>query len=119
MLPADSHVHSQWSWDAIRGSMESTCARAVEIGVPALAFTEHADFTRWHVPDATELPSGWQVLVSDQVLTPPALDLDGYLESLDRCRDRFPSPGFTEAVAMADACGFRPGRTPYDGWVRG
>lgn len=27
--------------------------------------------------------------------------------------------GFPEAVAMAEACGFRPGPTPYDGWVRG
>jgi hypothetical protein len=41
-LPADGHVHSQWSWDALAGSMEGTCARAAEIGLPALAFTEHA-----------------------------------------------------------------------------
>ena len=45
VLPADSHVHSQWSWDALAGSMEGTCRRAVEIGLPAVAFTEHADFT--------------------------------------------------------------------------
>ena len=47
VLPPDSHVHSQWSWDALAGSMEGTCQRAVEIGLPAVAFTEHADFTPW------------------------------------------------------------------------
>ena len=42
-LPADSHVHSEWSWDAARGSMAGACARAVELGLPAVAFTDHAD----------------------------------------------------------------------------
>ncbi|MBB6571306.1 PHP domain-containing protein [Kribbella sandramycini] len=45
MLPADSHVHSEWSWDADDGAMAATCARAVELGLPALTFTDHADFT--------------------------------------------------------------------------
>ena len=47
MLPPDGHVHSEWSWDAAGGSMERSCARAVELGLPSIAFTEHADFTRW------------------------------------------------------------------------
>ena len=39
-LPADSHVHSEFSWDTggpdspARGTMEATCARAVRIGLP-------------------------------------------------------------------------------------
>jgi histidinol-phosphatase (PHP family) len=37
-------VHTQFSWDAPYGDMEATCRRAVEIGLPAVAFTEHADF---------------------------------------------------------------------------
>ena len=49
VLPADGHVHSEWSWDAPNGSMERTCARAVDLGLPAVAFTEHADFTTWIV----------------------------------------------------------------------
>jgi len=45
-LPADGHVHSQWSWDAHDvGAMADTCARAVLLGLPAVAFTEHVDFT--------------------------------------------------------------------------
>lgn len=49
VLPADGHVHSQWSWDAPGGSMEQTCKRAVALGLPALAFTEHVDFASWIV----------------------------------------------------------------------
>ena len=47
-LPADSHVHTEWSWDAPRGSMEQPCARAA-LGLPAIAFTEHFDLTRWMI----------------------------------------------------------------------
>jgi hypothetical protein len=50
VLPADGHVHSEWSYDAPGGSMERTCARAVAMGLPAVAFTEHADYTPWTVP---------------------------------------------------------------------
>ncbi len=40
MLPPDSHVHSEWSWDASHGSMEGTCARAVAIDLPVIAFLQ-------------------------------------------------------------------------------
>lgn len=49
-LPADSHVHSEWSWDTggpdsfAAGRMVSMCERAVAIGLPAVVFTEHFDF---------------------------------------------------------------------------
>src|SRR4051812_7223770 len=46
-LPPDNHNHSEWSWDAFAGSMEGSCARAVELGLPSIAFTEHVDLTRW------------------------------------------------------------------------
>lgn len=102
MLPPDSHVHSQWSRDALGGSMEATCARAAEIGVPALAFTEHADFTPWTIPASTELPAAWHPLVSNDILTAPALDLDGYLESLEHCRDRFPDLRILSGVELSE-----------------
>jgi histidinol-phosphatase (PHP family) len=41
---SDHHVHTEWSWDAPNGSMEDSCRRAVEFGIPALAFTDHADW---------------------------------------------------------------------------
>ena len=87
---ADSHVHSEWSWDALDGSMERTCARAVDLGLPAVAFTEHADYTRWTI-SASDLDEKLHpMLTPDGTLAPPDLDLDGYLECVQRCRDQFP-----------------------------
>ncbi|MFD0630803.1 PHP domain-containing protein [Catenulispora yoronensis] len=60
MLPPDNHVHSEFSWDAFRGSMEATCERAVEIGLPSLAFTEHADFSVSTLPPDFVLPEQWE-----------------------------------------------------------
>lgn len=89
-LPTDSHVHSEWSWDALDGSMERTCARAVGMGLPAVAFTEHADYTTWTLTPS-DIHEDLQGLVApDGTLVPPALDLNGYLECVDRCRDRYP-----------------------------
>jgi histidinol-phosphatase (PHP family) len=80
--------------------MERTCARAVQMGLGAVAFTEHAD------PGG-----GWDVLARDLhdyphlkvfvkhdrapgdpiggTLQPPPLDAEGYMASVQRCRDRF------------------------------
>lgn len=101
-LPADSHVHSQWSWDALAGSMEDTCRRAVGIGLPAVAFTEHADFTPWSLGPGEKIPGEWRRLVSDDVLTPPALDLNGYKACLDRCRERFPGLRILSGVELSE-----------------
>ena len=38
MVPPDNHVHTEWSWDAAAGSMEASCARALELGLPSIAF---------------------------------------------------------------------------------
>ncbi|QZY29104.1 PHP domain-containing protein [Nocardioides coralli] len=90
-LPADSHVHSEWSWDAPGGSMAESCRRAVDLGLPAIAFTEHVDHTVWRV--ATELlaPEDHLTRMSeDGLLRPPAFDVEGYLAAVEECRDRFP-----------------------------
>lgn len=102
MLPADNHVHSEWSWDAPDGSMERTCARAIAIGLPAVAFTEHADFTTW-----TGIADGLDehletFLAPDGTLTPPPLDLDGYLECLQRCREQFPDLDILSGVELGE-----------------
>lgn len=103
-LPPDNHVHTEWSWDAPGGSMDLTCARAVQLGLPSVAFTEHADLTPWTLPPDAQVPEQMAHLVSGNVFTPPALDLDGYLASLERCRDRYP--------------GFRPRPDPLAFWGR-
>ncbi|TDD18306.1 PHP domain-containing protein [Nonomuraea diastatica] len=93
MSPADSHVHSEWSWDAPSGSMERSCARAVELGLPAIAFTEHVDHTVWTVAlDALAPDDHLATLTTpDGLLAPPAFDAPGYLEAIERCRERFPA----------------------------
>lgn len=95
-LPADSHVHSQFSWDTggpalAAGRMEATCARAVRIGLPALFFTEHLDLDPdwWTAPEDMEVHA--KPLVGDDglVRTPP-FDVEGYLAEVERCRALFP-----------------------------
>lgn len=93
MPPPDSHSHSQWSWDATGGSMEGSCARAVELELPAIAFTEHVDFTRWVITPGVKarLPAEFAALVADDGrFDAPPLDVDGYLACLRDCRERFP-----------------------------
>lgn len=96
-LPADSHVHSQWSWDAAVGDMEGSCARAVELRLPAIAFTRHLDHTVWTVEFDGLDPGAHLVKMADPdgLLTPPPFDVPGYLAAdlaCHSCRDRYP-PG--------------------------
>ena len=96
-LTADLHVHTEWSWDvglgdpggAAAGRMEEMCRRAVQIGLPALAFTEHLDVTSWAI-EPEDLPEQLRPLVVGGTLNPPRLDSEGYLESVQRCRRNFP-----------------------------
>jgi histidinol-phosphatase (PHP family) len=85
MKPTDNHVHTRWSWDTSDSStMELACARAVELGLPGLAFTEHVDFTAWGDGDA-----GTPEHVGSRRRVVP-LDVDGYLANVSRCRELFP-----------------------------
>ncbi len=86
-LPADNHVHSQFSWDTgAEASMERTCARAIDVGLPAVAFTEHVDFTEWGAGD--DPPAAAASIATRERVRP--LDVDGYLASVQACRERFP-----------------------------
>lgn len=86
--PADNHVHSQWSHDTgPRASMAAACARAVELGLPAVAFTEHLDFTEWGPGDSI---AGTGITPNDQ-WGPRPFDVDGYLSCVEECRHSFPS----------------------------
>ena len=96
-LIADSHVHSEFSWDtggpdsAAQGTMEATCARAVRIGLPALFFTEHLDLEDAWMSDPEDFGDHKRhVLGPDGIVAVPRFDVDGYLESVERCRAAFP-----------------------------
>lgn len=91
-LPADSHVHTEFSWDAPRGDMVASCARAVQMGLPAIAFTEHVDHTAWRVAREKLDTGHLLVRLSDEggTLVPPPFDAVGYLAAVEECRARFP-----------------------------
>ncbi len=112
-LPPDNHTHSEWSWDAFMGSMEGSCARALELGLPSIAFTEHVDFTRWYIPADVQvrLSSGEfgvpaQRLAArvgpDQRVIPAPFDVDGYLAAVERCRARFPALRILTGVELGE-----------------
>jgi len=91
-LPADDHSHSEWSWDASQGSMLGSCARASELGLPAIAFTEHVDVTRWIAPEPLreQIAARGVAVGDDGAVTPPSLAVDDYLAAVADCRQRFP-----------------------------
>jgi histidinol-phosphatase (PHP family) len=103
--PGDSHVHSEWSWDAVAGSMIGSCARAVRRGVRSIAFTEHADFTVWTVDAGQRAhlsPHYRRHLRPDGLFAPPDLDLAGYLNCVQRCRERFPELRVLTGVELSE-----------------
>jgi histidinol-phosphatase (PHP family) len=82
-LLADSHVHTEWSWDAARGDMAATCQQALDYGLPAIAFTEHADFVAVHAGQHE-------------------LDVAGYLDAVERCRVEFPDLRILSGVELGE-----------------
>lgn len=82
-VPPDLHVHTEWSWDAPRGSMERSCERALQLGLPAIAFTEHAD---------------WAIVHEGQ----HAVDIEGYLDAVERCRARFTGLRIVTGVELGE-----------------
>jgi histidinol-phosphatase (PHP family) len=102
-LPGDNHVHTEWSWDAAEGAMEATCARAAQLRLPSVAFTEHADLTPWVIRpgDAmSELLRTW--LRPDGRVAPRELDVAGYLDCVRRCRERFPGLRVLSGVELSE-----------------
>ena len=63
--------------------MEQSCERALELGLPAIAFTDHADFVKVH-PDQY------------------CVDIKGYLESVERCRARFKNLRILSGVELGE-----------------
>src|SRR3989442_3487487 len=63
--------------------MERSCERAIELGLPAIAFTDHADFVKVH---------------QDQY----CVDIAGYLDSIDRCRAKYPGLRILSGVELGE-----------------
>jgi len=103
-IPADNHVHTEWSWDAPDGAMAETCRRAVGLGLPAVAFTEHVDLTPWTVREGEldEFPHLQRYETAALEVVPPAFDADGYLAAIERCRDLFPGLRIVTGVEFGE-----------------
>ena len=87
MRPPDNHVHTHWSWDtADTSTMQRACEEAIRQGLPAVAFTEHLDFTVWD-PDDRATDEG---LVDRHASRHADIDAEGYFAELAEVRDRFP-----------------------------
>lgn len=95
-LPADSHTHSEFSWDygtdpGSIGAMERICRRAGRIGLSTLVLTEHLDLEdRWYA-EPGDLGPDADVLIDDTChVRLPAFDLEGWLDQVERCRRSHP-----------------------------
>ena len=74
--------------------MEAACREAVDLGLPAVAFTEHLDLTPWYVPpEALEMfpRVGARYVDEDSTFHAPPVDFEAYFASIERCRTLFPS----------------------------
>ena len=63
--------------------MEATCRKSLEHGLPAIAFTDHADFVAVHEGQHE-------------------LDIAGYLEAVERCRAEFPELRILSGVELGE-----------------
>ena len=98
--PVDSHVHTEWSWDAPReANMVRSCEQAVAAGLPGVAFTDHLDFTTWTDGD----PISAMDLDPHRYARMHVLDITGYLATLDDCRQRFPELRILSGVEIGEA----------------
>jgi histidinol-phosphatase (PHP family) len=71
--------------------MDRICVRAIQIGVPAVAFTEHLDLeTAWRVEDGDIGAHGQKYVTADGTVTLPRFDVEGYLDAISRMRWSYP-----------------------------
>ena len=63
--------------------MERSCERALEVGLPAIAFTEHAD---------------WALVHQGQ----HSVDIEGYFEAVERCRSKFKNLRILTGVELGE-----------------
>jgi histidinol-phosphatase (PHP family) len=66
--------------------MMRACERAIAEGLPAIAFTEHLDFTVWHADDRATADG----LIDRHDARQLPIDVEGYFADLAECRERFP-----------------------------
>ena len=89
--------------------MEQACARAEQLGLASVAFTEHAEFAPAKRPGGYPRPGFRGELTATGELAAPVLYLPGYLESVQRCREKFPGLRILTGVELSEPH-WHPGR---------
>ncbi len=79
--------------------MARSCEQALALGVPAVAFTDHLDFTEWTDADAIA-SSGLDPHRYSRMHLP---DIPGYLAEVEKCRQRFPSLRILTGAEIGEA----------------
>ena len=79
--------------------MVRSCEQALAAGVPAVAFTDHLDFTDW--TDGDQI--GTENLDPHRYDRMHLLDVPGYLATLDECRQRYPDLRILSGVEIGEA----------------
>jgi histidinol-phosphatase (PHP family) len=83
--------------------MRQACARAIELGLPAVTFTDHADLTTLAVSrDAAAYIQAIGGKVTNGIYQPPPLDIPGYLDCIDRCRAEFADLRIRAGIELGD-----------------
>ena len=79
--------------------MVRTCEQAIAVGLPAVAFTEHLEFTVGVAGDAivdVATDHRWWGRIRP-------LDVTGYLASVEECRQRFPGLRILSGVEAGES----------------
>jgi len=79
--------------------MARSCEQALAAGVPAVAFTDHLDFTDWIDGDQI----GAEHLDPHRYARMHLLDVTGYLAAVDDCRERHPDLRILSGVEIGEA----------------
>jgi histidinol-phosphatase (PHP family) len=84
--------------------MVDSCRRALDLGLPAIAFTEHLDHTVFTIAFDGVYASDHLTSLADREgqLVPPNFDPDGYHAAIGECRDRFPDLHILSGVEMGE-----------------
>ncbi len=79
--------------------MARSCERALELGLPAVAFTDHLDFTDWIDGDRV----GAEGLDPHRYGRMRLLDVPGYLAAVAECRERYPDLRILSGAEIGEA----------------
>jgi histidinol-phosphatase (PHP family) len=79
--------------------MARNCEQALAAGVPAVAFTDHLDYTTWTDGDAV----GTDGLDPHRYDRMHMLDVTGYLATVRECRQRYPDLRILSGVEIGEA----------------